>query len=251
MILTLSFIALFPDVLSPYDPGIRGPSVSHFNPPSIRHLLGTDDAGKDVLSMLIHGTRISLLIGFVAAIVAVGLGTFVGILSGFYGGIKGEILMRITDIILVLHTIPLLIVLAATLSPSIWNVALAIGVTGWTQTARIVRSQTLSLKEKKYVYRARTVGCLDLRILRRYILPGVLPLISAQLILSIDIAITAEAFLSFLGLGDLAQISWGSILFFCVQFRRLFNWSLLVFSSTGNNDCNNYSSIYSNRTRAR
>ena len=129
--------------------------------------------------------------------------------------------------------------------------ALAIGVTGWTQTARIVRSQTLSLKEKKYVYRARTVGCSDLRILRRYILPGVLPLISAQLILSIDIAITAEAFLSFLGLGDLAQISWGSILFFCVQFRRLFNWSLLVFSSTGNNDCNNYSSIYSNRTRAR
>ena len=96
--------------------------------------------------------------------------------------------------------------------------ALAIGVTGWTQTARIVRSQTLSLKEKKYVYRARTVGCLDLRILRRYILPGVLPLISAQLILSIDIAITAEAFLSFLGLGDLAQISWGSILFFAFSF---------------------------------
>jgi peptide/nickel transport system permease protein len=126
--------------------------------------------------------------------------------------------MRITDIFLVLPTVPLMIVLTATLKPSIWNVSLAIGLTSWTQTARIVRSQTLTVKERVYVHRARTLGCSNTRIISKYILPAALPLVIAQFILSINFAIASEAFLSFLGLGDLSQISWGSILFFAFSF---------------------------------
>ncbi len=214
----LFIISIFPSIFSPYDPQIRGPPETHYSPPSLKHPLGTDDEGKDLMSLIIYGTRTSLLIGLLAALTAVGLGTLVGLVSGFYRGLKGEFLMRITDIFLVLPTVPLMIVLAATLKPSIWNVALAIGLTGWTQTARIVRSQTLSVRERAFVYRAQTIGCTDGRILRRYILPEVLPLLGAQFILSIVLAITAEAFLSFLGLGDLSQISWGSILFFAFKF---------------------------------
>ena len=214
----LVLLGLFPWLFSPYDPRERGPPEEHFQPPSPEHPLGTDDQGRDVLSLLIHGTRTSLLVGVAASLLAVGLGTLVGLVSGYYGGLRGEALMRITDIFLILPTVPLMIVLAATLKPSIWNVALAIGVTSWTQTARVVRSQVLSLKERTFIHRAKVVGCSDMRIITRYILPFVAPLVLAQFILTIDIAIAAEAFLSFLGLGDLSEISWGTMLYFAFNF---------------------------------
>ena len=119
VVLFLIIIALFPWVFSPYDPRERRPPAEHFQPPSLEHILGTDDQGKDVLSLLIHGARGSLFVSAVASLLAVGLGALVGLVSGFYGGWRGETLMRITDVFLILPTVPLMIVLAATLKPSV------------------------------------------------------------------------------------------------------------------------------------
>jgi peptide/nickel transport system permease protein len=191
-----------------------GPVETHYNAPSSEHLLGTDDVGKDILSLIIYGARASLTVGFVAAFVAVIIGTLVGIVAGYYGGIKGEILMRITDMFLVLPLLPLQILLAALLSPSIWNIVMAIGLVTWTGTARITRSMTLSLRERTYIERARSVGCSNTRILWRYILPNVIPVAFANTAIRAINAIASEAFLSFIGLGDPTTISWGTTLHF-------------------------------------
>lgn len=212
VLLVLCVLAAFPNIFSPYNPLLAsGPRMS---PPSWSHLLGTDDAGEDLLSQVIWGSRGSLLIGFFATFIAILIGTSVGLLSGFYGGLKGETLMRVTDIFLILPTLPLMIILAAVLKPSLWNVAFVIGITGWTGTARMVRSAVISLKERTYIYRARAVGCTDRRIIGQHLLPDVVPLIFANAVIVAAFAVASEAFLSFLGLGDLSTISWGSILYF-------------------------------------
>ncbi|HYB84017.1 MAG TPA: ABC transporter permease [archaeon] len=214
ILVVLCILAAFPSVFSPYNPQATGGVISFMSPPSWAHPFGTDDAGQDVLSEAIWGARGSLLIGFFATGIAILIGSAVGLLSGFYGGVKGEFLMRVTDIFLVLPALPLMIVLAAVLSPSLWNVALVIGITGWTGTARIVRSSVISLRERTYVYRARAVGCSDRRIVLQHILPDVVPLIFANAVIVAAFAVASEAFLSFLGLGDLSTISWGSMLYF-------------------------------------
>jgi len=214
ILLFFVILALFPTYLSPYDPRKMGTVEEHMNPPSWQHLFGTDDVGKDILSLVIHGSRTSLVIGFLASFVAVGIGTVAGITSGYYGGLKGELLMRVTDVFLVLPLLPLMILMAALLTPSIWNIIMAIGLTAWTSTARITRSMTLSLKQRTYVERARSIGCSDLRILRRHLLPTILPLVFANSVIVAAIAIASEAILSFLGLGDVNAISWGTILYF-------------------------------------
>ena len=214
ILLVLCAFAAFPSVFSPYSPTRSAGVASLMSPPSWSHLLGTDDAGQDVLSEVIWGARGSLLIGSFATFIAVFIGASLGLLSGFYGGVKGEFLMRVTDIFLVLPALPLMIILAAVLTPSLWNVALVIGVTGWTGTARIVRSAVISLRERTYVYRARAVGCTDRRIVLQHILPDVVPLIFANAVIVAAFAVASEAFLSFLGLGDLSTISWGSMLYF-------------------------------------
>ena len=212
VLFALCVLAVFPYFFSPYNPTVSvGPRWSS---PSLSHVLGTDDVGQDVLSEVIWGARGSLLIGSFATFIAVLIGASVGLLSGFYGGLKGEFLMRVTDIFLVLPALPLMIVLAAVLTPSLWNVALVIGVTGWTGTARIVRSAVISLRERTYIYRARAVGCTDRRIILSHLLPDVVPLIFANAVIVAAFAVASEAFLSFLGLGDLSVISWGSILYF-------------------------------------
>jgi peptide/nickel transport system permease protein len=213
-LIVLSVLAAFPNVFAPYNPTAIGGTASFNSPPNWAHLLGTDDAGEDVLSSLIWGARGSLLIGSFATLIAILIGASIGLLSGFYGGLKGELMMRVTDIFLVLPALPLMIVLAAVLRPSLWNVALVIGVTGWTGTARIVRSAVISLRERTYVYRARAVGCSDRRIVLQHILPDVVPLIFANAVIVAAFAVASEAFLSFLGLGDLTTISWGSMLYF-------------------------------------
>jgi len=214
ILVVLCILAAFPSVFSPYNPQSTGGVISFMSPPSWAHPFGTDDAGQDVLSEAIWGARGSLLIGFFATGIAILIGSTVGLLSGFYGGVKGELMMRVTDIFLVLPALPLMIVLAAVLSPSLWNVALVIGITGWTGTARIVRSSVISLRERTYVYRARAVGCSDRRIVLQHILPDVVPLIFANAVIVAAFAVASEAFLSFLGLGDLSTISWGSMLYF-------------------------------------
>jgi peptide/nickel transport system permease protein len=233
VLLFLISLAIIPAFYAPYDPRQRGDVPDQYNDPSWKHLLGTDDVGRDVLSRIIFGTRASLTVGFVAAFVSVMIGTFVGIFSGYYGGTVGELLMRFTDIFLVIPMLPLQILLAALLKPSIWNIILAISLVAWTGTARIIRSMALTLRERTYVERARSVGCSDIRILLRYILPSVFPVAFANTIIGAINAIASEAFLSFIGLGDPTMISWGTILHFAFVTGSFTRGAWWLFLSPG------------------
>ena len=214
MLLVALFVAIFAPLLAPYDPyaSVRVNILDIYQAPSGEHLLGTDDGGKDVFSSLLYGARVSLLVGFTAAAIALVIGGLVGIVAGYRGGWIGSLLMRITDFFLVIPDLALQIVLVAIIGPSLGTIILVIGVLGWTTTARLVRSQTLSVRERKYVMRARAIGAGDAHILRRHILPAVLPLMLANMVLVISLAILAESTLAFLGLGDATVISWGQML---------------------------------------
>jgi len=213
----LSFIvaiAVFAPWIAPYDPYeiVEATTSDVLAPPSAAHLLGQDDTGKDVLSSVIYGARISLIVGFSASLIVVVVGTIVGMVSGYAGGWIDMLLMRITDAILVVPTLPLMLVIIAVAGRGITNIILVIGFLSWTYAARVVRSQVLSVKERQFILRARAIGVGHLRIMTVHILPQVIPVIFAEGILDISYAILSEATLSFLGLGDPTLISWGSIL---------------------------------------
>jgi peptide/nickel transport system permease protein len=208
----LSVLALTAPILPIPPASGLGAASDILLPPSPDHILGTNEVGRDVLSVVIWGASTSMLIGFLAGIVSVGVGVMVGLVAGYYRGVLSEVLMRITDIFLVIPWLPLIIILASILKPSIWNIIMVIGMTGWTSTARIIRSQVLSLKERPFVDRARAIGSGDLHVIRVHILPNVMPLIFANAVLMIAWAILTEATLSFLGLGDPVRPSWGLIL---------------------------------------
>jgi len=216
MLLVALVVAVFAPLLAPYDPyeSVRVNILDIYQRPSAAHLLGTDDGGKDVLSSLIYGARVSLVVGFAAAAIALVIGGLVGIVAGYRGGWVGSLLMRITDFFLVIPDLALQIVLVAIIGPSLGTIILVIGALGWTTTARLVRSQTLTIRERKYVMRARAIGAGDAHILRRHILPSVLPLMLANMVLVISLAILSESTLAFLGLGDPTVISWGQMLNF-------------------------------------
>lgn len=216
MLLVVLGMAIFAPWLAPYDPSapVRARIDTIFAPPSPEHPLGTDDGGKDVLSAFIYGARVSLIVGFVSSLITVTIGGAVGMLAGFYGGRIGTLLMRFTDIFLVIPDLPLYVVLVALLGPSLWNIILAIALLSWTGTARLVYAQTLSVKERQFVTRARALGASNLYVIRRHIFPQVLPLILAQNALVISVAILSESGLAFLGLGDPRQVSWGTMLNF-------------------------------------
>lgn len=180
--------------------------------PSWQYPMGTDDAGRSVLDLVIWGSRISLLVGLMAALVSMVVGAALGILAGYRGGFWDVFLMRFTDWFLVMPFLVLAIVLAAILGSSLFIVIMVIGLTSWPWTARLVRSQTLSVRERPYVERARGLGAGDRHLIMTHVLPNVFPVIFAQTILSIALAILAESTLSFLGLGDPNRVSWGSIL---------------------------------------
>jgi len=183
-------------------------------PPSARYPLGTDDLGRSVLTLTIWGSRISLMVGFVATVLSMILGTAVGIAAGFFEGWSERVLMRITDWNLALPFVPLAIVLAGLFGRSLIIVILLIGLTSWPGTARVVRSQTLSIKARPYVERARALGAGRWHLTTRHVLPNVFPLVFANTILVVAVAILSETTLSFLGLGDPLHISWGTILDF-------------------------------------
>jgi peptide/nickel transport system permease protein len=174
--------------------------------------LGTDNVGRPIWDQLVYGSRISLLVGLAATVIAMVIGSVVGIVSGFYGGWFGAILMRITEWFLVIPFLPLAIVLAAILGPSVRNVIVVIGITSWPGTARVIRSQVLSLKERPFVERSRALGAGTGHLMARHILPNVSPLILANLTLTVPIVILSETTLSFLGLGDPLRPSWGRML---------------------------------------
>ncbi|HEY6568324.1 MAG TPA: ABC transporter permease [Actinomycetota bacterium] len=188
---------------------VSGPALS---PPSWAYPLGTDNQGRSVLTLIIWGSRISLLIGLLAATVSMVVGSVLGILAGYRGGMIDTALMRLTDWFLVLPWVALMIVLAAILGQSLTIIVLVIGLTSWAWTARLVRSQTLSVRERPFVERVKGLGSSDSRIMIRHVLPNVLPVIIAQTILSVALAILAESTLSFIGLGDPLRVSWGQTL---------------------------------------
>lgn len=214
MLASIILAALIAPWITPYDPYdiVDATTSDVLAPPSPEHLLGQDDAGRDVLSSVIYGARISLTVGFAASVIIVSLGSTVGMLSGYLGGRTDVILMRITDAILVIPSLPLMLVIIAVAGRGLTNIILVIGFLTWTYMARVVRAQVLSVKERHYILRARAIGVGHLGIMINHILPQVLPVIFAEAILDVSYAILSEATLSFLGLGDPTLISWGSML---------------------------------------
>lgn len=185
-----------------------------YSPPSAAFPFGTDNLGRSVLALTVWGSRISLVVGFLATVISVGIGAVVGIAAGYLGRGSEAVLMRLTDWFLVIPFLPLAIVLASVLGRSLLVIVLVIGLTSWPATARIVRAQVLSVKTRPYVERARALGASGWHLVTRHVLPNVGPLIFANTILTVAIAILSETTLSFLGLGDPLSISWGTLLEF-------------------------------------
>jgi peptide/nickel transport system permease protein len=204
------FLAIFGGWLAPDDP--TASSLDVLAGPSWEHPLGTTEQGSDVLSQLLAGARVSIVVGFAAALISAFLGTLVGLSGGYFGGWTDRILDAFENWFLVIPQLPLMIVLARILDPSLWVLIVVIGLTSWAGTGRIVRAQVLTLRERAFVDRARALGAKDSYIIRTHILPNTLPLIYASTVLIVAVAILAEASLAFLGLGDPTQISWGTML---------------------------------------
>jgi len=183
-------------------------------------LLGTDQSGRDIFSQLVYGTRISLTVGLLSAVLSVVIGLVVGVAAGYIGSIVDELLMRFTDMLLVLPSLPLLLVLIAVLGPSMWNLILLIGVLGWMGFARVARSQVLSLKERPFVEAAKAAGAGRSYIMLRHIIPNVMSLVYVTLALSVPSAILSEAALSWLGLFSPDVMSWGRMLHDAMAMER-------------------------------
>ena len=203
----LSIVAPY---IAPYSVTVQTCAV--YAPPSGAHWLGCDDGGIDMLSELMQGGRISLIVGFAATLVAMIIGGGVGILSGYFGRATDIVLMRITDYLLVIPDLVLMIVIADVWGASLFHVIIVIGILEWTSTARIIRAQVMSLRERVYVKRTRALGAGNARVIFKHILPQVGPLLIANTVLTIAIAIYLETALAFLGLEDPTVTTWGTIL---------------------------------------
>ena len=210
LLLLFVMLAVLAPLITPHGANHRVGGV--YEAPSRRHWLGLDDAGIDVVSLLIEGSRISLLIGVAAMTVSMVVGGGVGLLAGYFGGAADAVLMRVTDYFLVVPALPLMIVIAAIWKPSVTHIVLVIGLLLWTWTARIIRAQVKSVRERVYVKRARAMGAGHCRIIFRHVLPQIAPLLSANVVLTVAYAIFYETALSFLGLGDPTSASWGTML---------------------------------------
>lgn len=192
--------------------------------PSAAHWFGTDDLGRDVLAQLVHGARVSLFVGLAVALLSTSIGIVVGGLSGFFGGWVDDVLMRLTELVQVLPRFFLAIIVAAFFGGNTFNIVVLLGVTFWPSTARLLRAQIFSLREREFVIAARAVGVPDNKILARHVLPNALPPIMVNAALQIGAAILVEAGLSFLGLGDRSNVSWGYMLNNAQAFLRLAWW---------------------------
>ena len=202
--------AVLAPVLAPYDLHKQvGPVFGH---PSWSHPLGLDDGGIDMVTLLMWGARISLVVGFAATFVSMVIGGTIGVAAGYFGGKVDTILMRITDYFLVIPDVPLMIVVAAIWGPSLFHIVIVIGILLWTSTARVIRAQVKSVRERVYVKRARSLGASHTRVVFRHVLPQVAPLLIANTVLTIAVAIFDETALSFLGLGDPSRISLGKVI---------------------------------------
>jgi peptide/nickel transport system permease protein len=210
IILFFIVLSLIAPYISPYSATARTCAV--YAPPSAQHWLGCDDGGIDMLSELMQGGRISLVVGFAATLVAMIIGGGVGIISGYFGRWIDVSLMRVTDYLLVIPDLVLAMVIADVWGPSLFHVIIVIGILEWTSTARVIRAQVMSLKERVYVKRSRAIGAGNLRVIWRHIMPQVGPLLIANTVLTVAIAIYLETALAFLGLEDPTVTTWGTIL---------------------------------------
>ena len=202
--------ALLAPVIAPY--GLHNQVGPVFGRPSWSHPLGLDDGGVDMVTLLLWGARISLVVGFAATVVSMVIGGIVGVLAGYFGGWVDIALMRITDYFLVVPDVPLMIVVAAIWGPSLFHIVIVIGILLWTSTARVLRAQVKSVRERVYVKRARALGAGNVRIIVRHVVPQVAPLLIANTVLTIAVAVFDETALSFLGLGDPTRISLGKVI---------------------------------------
>lgn len=214
---TFLVTAIFADSIAPYDPTeilytADYDLASDLRPGVDGFILGTTSLGRDIFSQIVYGTRSALLIGITAAFMVALIGSVVGLVSGYFGGWIDAILMRLADIAFGIPFLPFVIVLAAFLEPSIWNVVVAMALVLWRDTARVIRSQVLTLRSRGYVDAARVSGSSDLKIIVRHIAPNILPLSFLYGSIAIGWAILTEASISFLGFGDPTSISWGYML---------------------------------------
>ena len=225
ILVAFAVLAAFPELFVGKLETAVSASGARLAAPAAGHLLGTDELGRDMLNLTIHGARISMSIGLMATLITIVVGAVVGIVAGYTGGVLDTLLMRVTDVFLVLPTIVLAIILAPVVLDVIGSdaelfgiratllvIVVVIGLTSWATTARIIRSQVLSLKERMFVDRARVIGAGSGHIMRRHILPNVINLIVAQSVLTFATAVFTETTLAFIGLGDPFAPSWGEIL---------------------------------------
>jgi peptide/nickel transport system permease protein len=214
VVLTVFFlVAIFAPILANPD-GLEVTKATGgiLEPPSREFILGTDESGRSILTLLIWGSRISLFVGVVATLIAMVIGTVVGLASGFFEGWGAAALFRVTEWFLVIPYLPLALILATILGRSLFTIVLVIGLLSWPATALLIRSQTLSVKERPYLERARVLGANRRQQITRHVLPNVAPMIFANTTLTVAAAILIETTLSFLGLGDPTRVSWGTML---------------------------------------
>jgi peptide/nickel transport system permease protein len=218
IVLLVFFVAIFANAIAPHDPAVNNLS-DMLKPPvwleggSSTYFLGTDNLGRDILSRIIHGTRISLLVGIVSVILAGIIGMVIGITAGFYGGIIDNILMRIVDSFLAIPSILFILVVLAVFEPSVMVLIVVIGLTNWVTYARVVRGEVLSIKEREYVKASRSIGTKNIVIMLKHIFPNVISSFIVISTLSVATTIILEASLSFLGLGiQPPTVSWGGML---------------------------------------
>lgn len=210
IILFFLVVSILSQWIQPYSSSL--PSCGVFEQPSMAHWLGCDDGGIDVMSLVLQGGQVSMFVGFTSAAMAVGIGSIVGILSGYFGGWIDTILMRITDYFIVIPQIVLMIVVAAVWGPSLSHVIIVIGALLWTSTARVIRAQVKTLRERTYIHRVESLGAGHARIIWRHIVPQLGPLLIANTILAVTVAIFNETALAFLGLSDPTAVTWGTIM---------------------------------------
>jgi peptide/nickel transport system permease protein len=208
LLLILMLIAIFAPYIAPYDPMKTG---TPFLEPSSDHLLGTDDLGRDIFSQVVYGTRISLVIGLLASAISIVIGVSIGLFAGYYRGVTEEVLMGITDVYILIPGLPLMILLASYLTPSIWTIIFVIGILWWCSTARIVHSRVLQVREMQYIESTKTLGYSGPYIILKHVLANTKDVIFAKYSLAVGSAMMTEASLSFIGLGDPSNISWGEI----------------------------------------
>ena len=220
IVLTVLLLAVFSDwlALHPY----RIPSGGALEAPGAGHWLGTDDLGIDIWAQICFGARISILVGFGTALLAGIGGSIIGIFSGYSGGLTDKLVMRLTDLVIVLPDLPMMIVLGAFFGPSVRNIIIVLALFSWTVPTRIVRSKVLAVKQEKYVEAAMSYGAGFWHLTLRHFLPNILPLVMVSVIRLTSRAIVAEASLAFLGLGDPTSKSWGLILNHAINFKGIY-----------------------------